>query len=527
MLDDPGSSLAAPRPWGTLPGPVDRVSFFDEQRRRRRSTWRLTAICALIVLALGLAVSLIVVPLLVIQTLLLLHLLDLFLPLPHALYWPFIAYGEVLQHTGDVGQGRLRTALGVAGLAAPGIVFLFLLWLWLHRLFHRAGIGGVLLTLGAREPRTNDLEERQLVNVVEEMALAGGIGKPHVMLLDDAPANAAAIGLGPDEPTIVVSRRLLDELDRDATQGVLADLVGGIGDGNLGVALTIMSVFQTFGLIQMLINLPVSPTARTTVWRLLKLALASGGDKAGESAQADVVTTLLAGSFNSTMDELNAFMERAGDKSRPLFLRAPTWLAIGLCFPLLLASVFGGLLIMLVELFLLGPLLALIWRSRCYLADATAVQLTRNPDSVARGLRMLEADGGVPPAGRPVSHLFVVGVEAGEGRRDRQETARFLALARQIQEQRQGQGQEQGKPSIGQLQQSMATLMAAARQQEAADKAEAAEAAASAGKEGQSDTFEEQQGLIVSLHPSIGRRLKRLVKMGASAGDVDPRLRFG
>jgi hypothetical protein len=139
---------------------------------------------------------------------------------------------------------------------------------------------------------------------------------------------------------------------------------------------------------------------------------------------------------------------------------------------------------------------------------------------------MLEEDGGVPPAGRPVSHLFVVGVEAGERRRDRQEAQRFFALARQIQEQRkaQGQGQTLGQPSIGQLRESMATLMAAAQQEQAAEKAEEVqEQAAVKGN----DTFEERQGLIVSLHPSIERRLKRLVKMGASAGDADPRLRFG
>jgi Zn-dependent protease with chaperone function len=242
-----------------------------------------------------------------------------------------------------------------------------------------------------------------------------------------------------------------------------------------------------------------------------------------------VVATLLAGSFSSTMDELNAFMERAGDKSRPLYLRAPTWLVIGLCFPLLLANVFGGLLIMLVEFFLLGPLLAMIWRSRCYLADATAVQLTRNPDSVARGLRMLEMDGGVPPAGRPVSHLFVVGVEAGEARRNRRERAQILALAQQLQEQRQsqGQGQGQGRLSLGQLQQNMALLRELAQQPQAAAMIEEAEKAAEERKEERSDTFEEKQGLIVSLHPSIERRLKRLVKMGASADDVEPRLRLG
>jgi hypothetical protein len=56
--------------------------------------------------------------------------------------------------------------------------------------------------------------------------------------------------------------------------------------------------------------------------------------------------------------------------------------------------------------FVVGPLLALVWRSRRYLADATAVQLTRNPDGLARALASLSAKGGV---GAP---LFIVGPQA-------------------------------------------------------------------------------------------------------------------
>ena len=48
------------------------------------------------------------------------------------------------------------------------------LWLLLRRLFSGAGVGGLAIGLGAREPRLTDLEERQLVNIVEEMAIAAG-----------------------------------------------------------------------------------------------------------------------------------------------------------------------------------------------------------------------------------------------------------------------------------------------------------------------------------------------------------------
>ena len=50
--------------------------------------------------------------------------------------------------------------------------------------------------------------------------------------------------------------------------------------------------------------------------------------------------------------------------------------------PLVISGFFGGLICMLV----LGPLLALTWRQRKYLADATAVQLTRDPNTLGSAL---------------------------------------------------------------------------------------------------------------------------------------------
>jgi hypothetical protein len=52
----------------------------------------------------------------------------------------------------------------------PGVLLMMALWLGVRALFRRAGVGGVLLAIGARDPRPGDLEERQLQNVIEEMA---------------------------------------------------------------------------------------------------------------------------------------------------------------------------------------------------------------------------------------------------------------------------------------------------------------------------------------------------------------------
>jgi hypothetical protein len=57
---------------------------------------------------------------------------------------------------------------------------------------------------------------------------------------------------------------------------------------------------------------------------------------------------------------------------------------------------------------LFGPALAALWRTRRMLADATAVQLTRNPNGLATGLRDLEREGSVFPPGRNADELFIV-----------------------------------------------------------------------------------------------------------------------
>ena len=51
---------------------------------------------------------------------------------------------------------------------------------------------------------------------------------------------------------------------------------------------------------------------------------------------------------------------------------------------------------------------ALLWRTRRYLADATGVQLTRNPTGLYRGLSHLGACGAIIPGGESVSHLFII-----------------------------------------------------------------------------------------------------------------------
>ena len=69
---------------------------------------------------------------------------------------------------------------------------------------------------------------------------------------------------------------------------------------------------------------------------------------------------------------------------------------------------FIGIGVSLINLFLSGPLLTFAWRSRGYLADATSVDLTRDPDGLARALTVLGSAGGGVPGTAWLELLLVV-----------------------------------------------------------------------------------------------------------------------
>ena len=195
---------------------------------------------------------------------------------------------------------------------------------------------------------------------------------------------------------MVVSRRLLDELDRDETQGIIAQLVASVGNGDLGAALAIVSMHRAFGLVMAVLGAPFGPHARRTLLRIGRLGLRRGRMNPAELDELDAMLTKLT---EGTEGDMNPS-------------RKTTILDV-LRLPFMLAQTAFWMCRLAFVSFVLGPLLALAWRSRRYLADATAVQLTRNPDAVARGLRALAVRGGVIPGGSWAAPLFVLGPRRG------------------------------------------------------------------------------------------------------------------
>ena len=85
-----------------------------------------------------------------------------------------------------------------------------------------AGSGLILGSLGAKKLDTQIAEQRELRNIVSEMALASGARMPQVYVIDDAAANALATGTYEKNAAICVTTGLLSLLDREETQGVVA-----------------------------------------------------------------------------------------------------------------------------------------------------------------------------------------------------------------------------------------------------------------------------------------------------------------
>jgi Zn-dependent protease with chaperone function len=145
---------------------------------------------------------------------------------------------------------------------------------------------------------------------------------------------------------------------------------------------------------------------------------------------------------------------------------------------------------------LLSPMLAWTWRTRRFLADATAVQLTRNPDGIARGLQGLLARGGGIRGGAWADHLFVVGGSVTDRHRETQ--AMIEEMRETVERESAGTFGSEGVA---------ARLRAGARYRQ--------RLAAHAGAASADDESEIGQFGWLSVHPPLASRLKRLQKMGA------------
>jgi Zn-dependent protease with chaperone function len=281
--------------------------------------------------------------------------------------------------------------------ASPGLLLAAFAWLGLRRLFSQSGPAAVARALGARELNGLDFEEQQLANVVEEMAIAAGIRAPHVMLYDGATINGAAFGRSTDDAVLVVSRAALDKLNRAQTQALCGHLVATVANGDMRIGGLVISVLQMCGLTRLFTIAMFEKHAREVIWRLFR--------GVAPEQRLPLMSDLVA---YATMQE-TAQSPQKPDAEMTFWDKAVMMAKM----PFAAAQLIGGIMLPMLTNFLLMPLFAFSWRARRFLADAAAVQLTRDPDALSEALAALGRSGVGAPGPSWTQHLFVSAGRSG------------------------------------------------------------------------------------------------------------------
>ena len=393
-----------------------RTTFYDELIRRRRAAWIVASVCALVSAGVGLVLSTIVTPIVLLALGGLLKLIAALgvadslalggVALIHDFVGAQLANFDRLSVTLDRVNGLGDMALlaqplaRLAPAALPALLAGMLVWLWLRGLFGRSSSQDLLMRLKARPANLDDFEERQLGNIVEEVAIGAGAPPPLLFLIDTPMVNAAALG-SHDKGIVLFTRGMLDSLDRSETEAVAARLVSAIGAGDPHAATGILAVFRMLGFFLTVLDLPLRWSAWRTLGGLLLVSVTrrTGGDalrRAGEGLEegleADAIPDL----------------DKIASNAPALVAKLVRFLLL----PFYLVSILYKLILFLWTALFLGPPMALLWRNRCYWTDARAVKLGRNPEAFAKALERIGA-ADPPPGGEAFAYLFIAAPTTG------------------------------------------------------------------------------------------------------------------
>lgn len=320
--------------------------------------------------ALGLIVSMLLSPLLYAVLALLLDVLNLIIPTPDVMGSIMTALDPVFDHPETVSVSRWIYMSFITAL--PGAVVMGYVLHTLKRIVREAEASDAV-TMQARTANPGALAEQRFVNVTQEMALAANIAAPRVLILDNEIANAAAYGDTEQHATVVATTGLLSTLSRNQMQGVAGHLIGLVANGDVPQGMRIAQALSTFGFIARLSDGVVDPEAFKQLWKLVRESLRHGASTADSQLILELTNPFGgAESKNSTQSTSDKYTWR-------------DWIRMPLFGPIVMCGFFGGM----VSSFVLEPLLALVWRRRKYMADAIAMQLTRDPDALAGALLKL------------------------------------------------------------------------------------------------------------------------------------------
>ncbi len=141
-----------------------------------------------------------------------------------------------------------------------------------------SGGPAVARMMGARpvSGESKDANERRLLNVVEEMAIASGVSVPQVFVMaDQRSINAFAAGFSPNEAVVVVTRGTLEALNRDELQGVIGHEFSHILNGDMRLNMRLMGVLGGILVLATLGRMVADVSARgdSKAWPLVMLGL--------------------------------------------------------------------------------------------------------------------------------------------------------------------------------------------------------------------------------------------------------------
>ncbi|MGD9265520.1 MAG: M48 family metallopeptidase, partial [Lysobacterales bacterium] len=195
----------------------------------------------------------------------------------------------------------------------------------------RSGGGKVARDLGGSRVEADERDplRRRLYNVVEEIALASGVPVPEVYVLErESAINAFAAGYTPADAAVAVTRGALEKLDRNELQGVIAHEFSHVFNGDMRLNIRLMGAL--FGIL---------------VLSLIGRKVLRGSLYAGRSRNSNGAPVMLIAVAVTLVGYIGLFFGR--------------WIK------------------------------SAVSRQREYLADASAVQFTRDPDGIAGALKKI------------------------------------------------------------------------------------------------------------------------------------------
>jgi Zn-dependent protease with chaperone function/uncharacterized tellurite resistance protein B-like protein len=246
---------------------------------------------------------------------------------------------------------------GIFGCLAGAVIVLGSLY---QVLALRAGGGSSVAESIGGKPLIADTattEEKRLLNVVEEMAIASGTPVPPVYLLDEPGINAFAAGYRPSDAVIGVTRGAIENLNREQLQGVIAHEFSHVLNGDMRINIRMIGILHGILLLSLLGRM---------LFHSIRF-MGTGRSSRDGKGQAGIVVILIVSGI-----------------------------------ALMILGIFGS--------FIGGLIKAAVCRQREYLADASAVQFTRNPNGIGGALKRIASIAAHGNIGHPnasvASHMF-------------------------------------------------------------------------------------------------------------------------